>query len=146
MKQGQSREDEKGGAGGGLSPPPPPPPAPLGKVTMMQGERVVFTEKNNPQTGVKLIASGEVDDSLLEALEDYVKRQRKRLEKKEAANRGGLNYSRNLYIWSVRLFCRLLGPSLELGLLAQDSKRRLSYPNHHRYPFWGLEPVGYPSE
>jgi hypothetical protein len=37
---------------------------------------------------VKLIAaSGEVDDTLLEALEDYVKRQRKRLEKKdEAAN------------------------------------------------------------
>ena len=35
----------------------------------------------------KLIASVEVDDSLLEALEDYVKRQRERLEKKdEAAN------------------------------------------------------------
>jgi hypothetical protein len=28
---------------------------------------------------VKLVASGAVDDSLLEALEDYVKRQRKRL-------------------------------------------------------------------
>jgi hypothetical protein len=30
---------------------------------------------------VKLIASGEVGDSLLEALEDYVKRQRKRIKK-----------------------------------------------------------------
>jgi hypothetical protein len=35
---------------------------------------------------VKLVASGEVDDSLLEALEDYVKRQRKRLKRDEAAN------------------------------------------------------------
>ncbi len=53
----------------------------------MQSKRVVFTEENSPQTYVKLIASGEVDDTLLEALEDYVKRQRKRLEKKdEAAN------------------------------------------------------------
>ena len=52
----------------------------------VQGERVVFTEENSPQTYVKLIASGDVDDTLLEALEDYVKRQRKRLEKKEAAN------------------------------------------------------------
>lgn len=45
----------------------------------MEGERVVFTEENDPQTYVKLIASGIVDDTLLEALEDYVKRQRKRL-------------------------------------------------------------------
>ena len=44
----------------------------------MEGERIVFTEETNPQTYVKLVASGEVDDSLLEALEDYVKRQRKR--------------------------------------------------------------------
>jgi hypothetical protein len=78
------------GAGDGadhLPPPPPPPPTPAqGKVPLMQSERVVFTEENSPQTYVKLIASGDVDDTLLEALEDYVKRQRKRLEKKEAAN------------------------------------------------------------
>jgi len=53
---------------------------------IMTGERVVFTEENNPQQYLKLLASGEVDDSLLEALEDYVKRQRKRLAKGEAAN------------------------------------------------------------
>lgn len=35
----------------------------------MAGERVVFTEETNPQTYVKLVASGEVDDILLEALE-----------------------------------------------------------------------------
>jgi hypothetical protein len=52
----------------------------------MDGERVVFTEETNQQNYVKLIASGAVDDTLLEALEDYVKRQRKRLRKDEAVN------------------------------------------------------------
>ena len=55
----------------------------------MDGERVVFTEESNPQNYLKLIASGDVDGTMLEALEDYVKRQKKRLglpEKKEAAN------------------------------------------------------------
>lgn len=68
-------------------PPPPPPEGHKGtQVKVMAGERVVFTEENNPQQYLKLVASGEVDDSLLEALEDYVKRQRKRLQKGEAAN------------------------------------------------------------
>jgi hypothetical protein len=64
-------------------PPVPPPPAGQAKarVTLMESERVVFTEESDPQTYVRLIASGIVDDSLLEALEDYVKRQRKRLAK-----------------------------------------------------------------
>ena len=59
------------------------------KVTVMEGERVVFTEETNPQNYLKLIASGDVDESMLEALEDFVKRQKKRLgidPKKEAAN------------------------------------------------------------
>ena len=47
----------------------------------MDGERIVFTEENNPQQYVKLIASGDVDDTLLDAIEDYVKRQKKRLLK-----------------------------------------------------------------
>lgn len=64
------------------------PPPPKGKVRVMDGERVVFTEETDPQNYVKLVASGAVDDSLLEAIEDYVKRQRKRLKasKDEAAN------------------------------------------------------------
>lgn len=45
----------------------------------MDGERVVFTEEGTPNQYLKLVASGEVDDVLLEALEDFVKRQRKRL-------------------------------------------------------------------
>ena len=57
----------------------PPPPPPTGKVKVMDGERVAFTEEGQPGQYLKLIASGDVDDSMLEALEDFVKRQRKRL-------------------------------------------------------------------
>jgi hypothetical protein len=52
---------------------------PQGKVNLMAGERIVFTEESNPQNYLKLVASGEVDETMLEALEDYVKRQKKRL-------------------------------------------------------------------
>ncbi len=45
----------------------------------MDGERIVFTEESGPQNYLKVIASGDVDDTMLEALEDYVKRQKKRL-------------------------------------------------------------------
>lgn len=55
------------------------PPAPKGQVGIMEGERVAFIEEGQPGQYLKLIASGEVDDTLLEALEDFVKRQRKRL-------------------------------------------------------------------
>jgi len=46
---------------------------------LIEGERVVFTEEGRPHQYLRLIASGELDDVLLEALEDFVKRQRKRL-------------------------------------------------------------------
>lgn len=45
----------------------------------MEGERIVFTEEGRPDQYLKLIAAGEVDETLLDALTDYVKRQRKRL-------------------------------------------------------------------
>ena len=45
----------------------------------MEGERIVFTEEGQPNQYLKLVASGAIDDGLLEALEDFVKRQRKRL-------------------------------------------------------------------
>jgi hypothetical protein len=56
-----------------------PPLAPKRKVQLMESERVAFIEENQPGQYLKLIASGDVDDTMLEALEDYVKRQRKRL-------------------------------------------------------------------
>ena len=58
---------------------PPPPPPPGSKVKIMERERVAFTEEGQPGQYLKLIASGDVDDTMLEALEDFVKRQRKRL-------------------------------------------------------------------
>ncbi|HTT82977.1 MAG TPA: hypothetical protein VMF67_05825 [Rhizomicrobium sp.] len=48
-------------------------------MTTMEGERVAFTEEGRPGQCLELVASGDVDDTMLEALEDYVKRQRKRL-------------------------------------------------------------------
>jgi len=66
QREASRKEDEK-------------PPAPKGQVKVMEGERVAFIEEGQPGQYLKLIASGEVDDTLLEALEDYVKRQRKRL-------------------------------------------------------------------
>ena len=60
------------------------PPKPLidskGKIQLMDGERIVFTEESDPQIYLKVVASGDVDENLLDALEDYVKRQRKRLQ------------------------------------------------------------------
>jgi hypothetical protein len=46
---------------------------------MMDGERVVFTVETNPQNYLKLVVGGEVDGTMCEALEDYVKRQKRRL-------------------------------------------------------------------
>jgi hypothetical protein len=43
------------------------------------GERVVFTEESTPQQYVKVIASGDLDESLLAAIENYVERQKLRL-------------------------------------------------------------------
>jgi hypothetical protein len=56
-------------------------------VATAPGERVVFTEESDPQRYVKLIASGELDESLLDALSDYLKRQRKRLGLPESAQK-----------------------------------------------------------
>jgi hypothetical protein len=51
-----------------------------GGVLLLEGERVVFTEEGGPGQYLKVIASGDIDDTPLEALEDFVRRQRKRLE------------------------------------------------------------------
>jgi hypothetical protein len=54
-------------------------------VKLMDGERIVFTEESGQNQYLKIIASGDVDASMLGALEDYVKRQKKRLGITEAA-------------------------------------------------------------
>jgi hypothetical protein len=54
-------------------------PALTGGYKVMEKERVVFSEETGDEQSLKLVASGPLDDSLLEALEDYIRRQRKRL-------------------------------------------------------------------
>lgn len=62
-----------------FQPPPPPPPAVKNEgVKLMDAERVVFVEESTPSKYLKVIASGEIDSSLVEALEDYVKRLKRR--------------------------------------------------------------------
>lgn len=59
--------------------PPAPSPTQHGGYRIMEGERVVFSEETGADQYLKLVAAGPLDDSLLEALEDYIRRQRKRL-------------------------------------------------------------------
>ena len=63
---------------------PAPPPSSLG-VKLMEGERIVFTHEIEPSHGVRILATGEVDESLLDALELYVQLQKKRLERESKA-------------------------------------------------------------
>lgn len=84
---GEDHEEERAednGLAGVKNPPPPPPPPPAGgKIKVLESERVVFVEEGAPSQYVKLVASGELDEYLLEALDDYVKRQKKRLKRDE---------------------------------------------------------------
>jgi hypothetical protein len=50
----------------------------LVKEKVMEGERVIFKEESQRGQYLKLIASGDVDHTLLDALENFLKRQRKR--------------------------------------------------------------------
>jgi hypothetical protein len=51
----------------------------------MEGERVIFSHEIEPSHGVRVVASGEVDDSVLDALELYIQLQKKRLERESKA-------------------------------------------------------------
>ncbi len=50
-----------------------------GDVAVMSGERVIFVDEVSPGRHLRVIASGEVDEELLDALEDFTKRRKKRL-------------------------------------------------------------------
>ena len=56
-----------------------PPPRQAREVTLMENERVIFVDEVTPGRHLRVIASGEVDEELLDALEDFTKRRRKRL-------------------------------------------------------------------
>jgi hypothetical protein len=67
-------ESRESGGQGEVAPLPPPSGAKL-----MEGERVVFTHEIEPSHGVRIVASGNVDSDVLDALELYLKLQKKRL-------------------------------------------------------------------
>jgi hypothetical protein len=75
-------------------------PMPIGtrqpQVPVMEGERIVFTEEGQPNQYLKLIASGELDEGMLEALEDFVKRQRKRVASDATLLRDRERFERDL--------------------------------------------------
>ena len=52
---------------------------------LMEGERIVFTHEVEPTHGVRVLATGEIDDSVLDALELYIQLQKKRLERDRKA-------------------------------------------------------------
>jgi len=62
-----------------LEPENPDPSKTKQEPKIMQGERIIFTEEESPQQHLRLIAAGDLNEYLLEALEDFIKRQRKRL-------------------------------------------------------------------
>jgi hypothetical protein len=50
----------------------------------MEGEPIVFTHEIEPTHGVRILASGEIDDSVIDALELYIQLQKKRLDRERA--------------------------------------------------------------
>jgi hypothetical protein len=64
----------------------PPAAPPKGAVSLMEGERIVFAHEIEPAHGVRVVASGEVDESLLDALDGYIKLHRKRLGLRAASS------------------------------------------------------------
>ena len=50
-------------------------------VSLMEGERIVFVEEAEASQYLKVVASGEISTDMLEALEDFIKRQKRRLER-----------------------------------------------------------------
>ncbi len=64
-----------------LKPDPPQTPAPTPReIALEEGERVVFVEEGEPRQYLKVLVSGDLDEILLEALDAYVKRQKRRLQ------------------------------------------------------------------
>ena len=55
----------------------------------MEGERVVFTHEIEPAHGVRIVASGDVDESLLDALEVYIQLQKRQLERQRQQIKSG---------------------------------------------------------
>ena len=47
----------------------------------MEGERIVFSEEVGNDAYLKLVANGDMNADLLDALSDFIERQKRRLER-----------------------------------------------------------------
>jgi hypothetical protein len=61
--------------------PPSPALAQIAKVRIAENERVVFVEEGEPNQYLKVVASGDLDEIMLDALSDYINRQKRRLKR-----------------------------------------------------------------
>ena len=74
--------------GTGMSPPPPQPPATaqgFAAAKAAQSERIVFAQEIDAQQSLRLLVSGPVTETVLDALADFVEFQRKLLQRVRAA-------------------------------------------------------------
>lgn len=82
---GEQDKEERRSKGDSPPPPPPPPPSPAGTGTggyrAMEGERIVFSEEIGIDNYLKLVANGDMNVDLLDALSDFIDRQKRRLER-----------------------------------------------------------------
>jgi hypothetical protein len=62
------------------SAPPPQAVQQHGGYQVMEGERVVFSEEVGTASHLKLVASGDMNIDLLDALEDFIRRTKRRLK------------------------------------------------------------------
>ncbi len=104
-----------------IPPAPPTPPAPKEK-PIMEGERIVFTHEIEPAHGVRILASGNVDDAMLDALDVYVELQRKRLGRQEPNAVGGGETSPSPPVDKLQVRS---APRLGVVLITKANKMRL---------------------
>lgn len=71
------------------------PPVPSPSVGLMDGERIVFSHEIEPSHGVRILASGDMDDSVLDALDSCIELQKDRfgmLNESTLINSGFVHY------------------------------------------------------
>ena len=84
---GSSREPGHAGDQRGALPRDKHEPGPMrradlpGAAPSASGERVVFSEEGATSAYIKLVAKGDIDIDMIEALEDFVRRQKRRLSR-----------------------------------------------------------------
>ena len=73
----------------GNNPPPPSqkPPVKLGKVPLMENERIVFAHELRPNQSFRIVVTGDVDSAMVDALEAFASFQKKLVNPTYAKNK-----------------------------------------------------------